>query len=503
MAHKRPRGPLWYSAVVFLLVITVSVGFYAFLIVRIQTARPTIERDYVAEINEAANRHPTHETAGQLYRAVSLAGALVAFPPDHPQRQDTLEELRELAVTYEADPRVAALIETLAAKLEPGPAVEHDPNTDLSSGIDIFVDPDHEHWPRVREAARRVPELFELLHLTSAKPAAGPPFWPESGSILFDQELRFVRPFRATIRTADLGLSLAIDEGDGDAAFACVAANLALTEQMSEQPFLVVSLVRCAARSILLGRLRSLLAEQPEFFTSEQLESIASMLEENPVGVDYSSERLLYDDALQRTWSASGVYIGLDWLGEGGFNPMGGVPPAVVMFVRPIESMLMGSREANARFGAELYDTAEDMLTTLPADWTDRHLGLSDRATQAGGLANILLPALQSTGWTHHQLRVEQHATLAALACERFRRANGRYPQSLRELVSSHLSSVPLDPFSGDPILYLPRDDGFTLYSIGNDRVDDGGTRDGSARDWGSKPVPDEAAGDWILYPIE
>lgn len=62
-----------------------------------------------------------------------------------------------------------------------------------------------------------------------------------------------------------------------------------------------------------------------------------------------------------------------------------------------------------------------------------------------------------------------------ALAVQRYRLMKGRLPESLDELVPDFLESVPLDPFDGKQIRYKKLDTGFMIYSIGENRIDDGG----------------------------
>jgi hypothetical protein len=66
----------------------------------------------------------------------------------------------------------------------------------------------------------------------------------------------------------------------------------------------------------------------------------------------------------------------------------------------------------------------------------------------------------------------------AALACERFRRQEGSWPQSLNALVPAYLPSLPIDPFSGKPLVMKTLDDGRLIYSVGSNQVDDGGELD-------------------------
>jgi hypothetical protein len=64
----------------------------------------------------------------------------------------------------------------------------------------------------------------------------------------------------------------------------------------------------------------------------------------------------------------------------------------------------------------------------------------------------------------------------AALAVERFRIANGHLAETLGQLVPTWLDEVPLDPFDGEPLRFRSDTSSFTVYSVGRNRTDDGGT---------------------------
>jgi hypothetical protein len=70
-------------------------------------------------------------------------------------------------------------------------------------------------------------------------------------------------------------------------------------------------------------------------------------------------------------------------------------------------------------------------------------------------------------------------ATMRLLICELalqvFRAEHDREADRLEELVPEVLPAVPLDPFTGQPLVYRPTTDGPLLYSLGYDRRDDGG----------------------------
>jgi len=77
--------------------------------------------------------------------------------------------------------------------------------------------------------------------------------------------------------------------------------------------------------------------------------------------------------------------------------------------------------------------------------------------------------------------RIEAHVRLltAELAVRCYRSDQGRAPSSLEQLVPKYLQRVPLDPFSGRPMLYHPQGTNWLLYSLGEDGMDDGGKRVG------------------------
>jgi hypothetical protein len=63
-----------------------------------------------------------------------------------------------------------------------------------------------------------------------------------------------------------------------------------------------------------------------------------------------------------------------------------------------------------------------------------------------------------------------------AIAAERFRQQHQKWPDALADLVAKKLiATVPLDPFDGKPLRWKTVINGRVIYSIGKNRVDDGG----------------------------
>ncbi|MFA6544537.1 MAG: hypothetical protein WCS99_08940, partial [Limisphaerales bacterium] len=71
--------------------------------------------------------------------------------------------------------------------------------------------------------------------------------------------------------------------------------------------------------------------------------------------------------------------------------------------------------------------------------------------------------------------------TVSALALELHRRKHGRHPDSLDRLVPEFLPAVPVDWMDGKPLRYRLNPDGsFTLWSVGENLIDDGGDASGA-----------------------
>jgi hypothetical protein len=72
--------------------------------------------------------------------------------------------------------------------------------------------------------------------------------------------------------------------------------------------------------------------------------------------------------------------------------------------------------------------------------------------------------------------QAEMRAMVIALAAERYRLEHQAWPLSADAIVTAgYLKSVPLDPYDGKPMRSRPLADGMVFYSVGPDRVDNGG----------------------------
>jgi hypothetical protein len=111
-------------------------------------------------------------------------------------------------------------------------------------------------------------------------------------------------------------------------------------------------------------------------------------------------------------------------------------------------------------------------------------------------LASIAVPnflkAIQTTA--HNQTIVNEAQIVCAL--ERYKLANGYYPETLDALAPQFIEKIPHDIIGGQPLHYRRTDDGkFLLYSVGWNETDDGGQEISTQTKGGSI---DYTKGDWV-----
>lgn len=71
----------------------------------------------------------------------------------------------------------------------------------------------------------------------------------------------------------------------------------------------------------------------------------------------------------------------------------------------------------------------------------------------------------------------ESYISLAeiAIALGMFQSANGEFPDALEDLVPDYFAEIPMDTCSGNSLLYKKTDQGYLIYSVGLNRIDENG----------------------------
>jgi hypothetical protein len=90
-------------------------------------------------------------------------------------------------------------------------------------------------------------------------------------------------------------------------------------------------------------------------------------------------------------------------------------------------------------------------------------------------MIGLLVPAIQKVQNASDRCEQIQNNLYLAFALAAYHRDHGRYPKELETLAPKYLDKVPMDLFSGKPLIYRPSENGYVLYSVGINGQDEQG----------------------------
>lgn len=525
-AKRRCRPRAWramffaWRSVVALFLAVVCV--YVLLAARAFLTRPTISRNYLAQINAEITKVPEPDRAWPLYRKAYLAQpripkeVLDRFPGITPQ-----DPAWPAAVAYikECEPaldfiRRAASRPSLGRPLSNSLTdVEVNDHSSWLAGLDV----EKAHAEFQAQVERLVPdpnpELFGVV-------------LPHLGTLRhFSRLLVFDAHHAATI-------------GDAARVHADLQAMYRLAEHSRENGFLISQLVFLAIHDFASQELGKVLRDYPALLSDDQLASLAHLASRTSLSIDFENERHFSGDLIQRTYSDNGRGDGhltaegfrllqrLTYLYEDDFSAAKALdlPGA---FLTPIVSGITPSRRELSDVFDGIYDRASRYAATPSwkrADADDPTESVEKLVTGPVSrvrymFVSVLTPSTTRALWRADEAAQRRAGATSAVALELHRRKHGSYPNSLTEIETSLLPAIPLDIFDGQPIRYALREGKPLLYSIGVDRKDDSGRPPekinyslGSPGQWKSNAQtqmmlndPNQrraVEGDWILWPL-
>ena len=267
-------------------------------------------------------------------------------------------------------------------------------------------------------------------------------------------------PHLSEMRKCAMFLKLAAifysDKGDTDAAIGYIKDGLRLSDSLVREPMLIGYLVRIATIAVPISGLERTLCVTS--LSDQQLRQLDEMFSKTRKTLDLS-EVLVTEQC---------------FMIESFRNPsmLSGMQGRIALLKIP----LIGK--------TGLIDTLDYMADSIEAaklPGTQRITRFLEIEKEMQNLSflhiiiKMLAPAMNRIG--ELDLRVRSNLDLAqtALAIERYRLAKGDLPERLEQLVPQYLEKVPIDPYDDKPLRYKRTEPGYVLYSIGEDRKDNGG----------------------------
>jgi hypothetical protein len=263
---------------------------------------------------------------------------------------------------------------------------------------------------------------------------------------------------RAVSRTLSVLARRQAAAGKTDAAWRTALTGLRFADSLRKEPILISQLVRIAQLSIAADALRAIAeVAPPSVDDCAKLETLlASFESREPLVRAFDGERLLLGE-----WAFKLPVSNLKSMAETNptlselFYASAFRQRDHAAYLRVMRNYARNAAEPSAPEDAEFGDK---MLSEVPRDCI---------------LTRMLVPALSATKATFTAMIAQARVTRAGLAAIRFKREHGTFPSDLRALNVANAD----DPFTGKPLIYRTTDHGFTIYSVGVNLVDDGGTK--------------------------
>lgn len=173
----------------------------------------------------------------------------------------------------------------------------------------------------------------------------------------------------------------------------------------------------------------------------------------------------------------------------------------IVDNLNPRSAFRADPRELKATFGELIacgalpYPEAAPRLAALNA-------AVSQAASVSGVLASMTISGLAVLPASAARAETQIQMARVGLAVEQYIAREGHAPPNLEAVAPILGGAVPGDPFTGEPFIYRPEDDGFVLYSVGMNLADDGGLHHDQYGDcvWrGVKASPEELFPDGMM----
>lgn len=295
--------------------------------------------------------------------------------------------------------------------------------------------------------------------------------------------------FRAAMRTLRVRANAHLRAGRTDLALADLETSLRLVDHLKAEPHLISALLRVAALNISLQVAWEGLEDRR--WSAPQLASLQADL-----------ARIDLLPSLKLAWQAEREMsiTALTALAENRSTPSFEIEGrSARAWAGPLgRGWVYRNLLAYCRFMTTLVEAQDPQAHRVyPNRLLDPVVWLKERRFRKDLImAQIALPALtdQVIRFSRTQALIDQGVVVCAL--ERHRLEKGQYPERLEALVPAYLQALPHDLVTGEPLHYLRKGEGFTLYQVGWNGQDNDGTVAWTGEGKDRKVDPDR--GDWV-----
>jgi len=356
--------------------------------------------------------------------------------------------------------------------------------------------------PSVLDAFKADEDIFTELRNASSRPYCRYP-------VNYDLEnpwgilIPHLQPLKALFPRLRVKACAELAAGQSAKALEDMNLMFYLADSVKDEPFLISFLVRLACVNIAVQPLWEGLAEHR--WSEAQLQELQTRFQKydfvSDAKLPLRSERatgILTVDLIRE--KGLGILVALDdspprssrrfWNLIGSCVPRGWYDQEQLNYCRLHQQQLAGIFDVSAKgiSPTQIKSGSHELEREIAGGKLGRNFAA---IVHHHVVAALLLPSLdKSVRKAAEAQTVANHAGLAC-ALERYRLANGQFPDRLEALAPQFMPQLPNDVLTGEPYKYRrTADAGFLLYSIGWDEKDDGGVP--------GKYLYDETSGDWV-----
>lgn len=257
------------------------------------------------------------------------------------------------------------------------------------------------------------------------------------------------------------GVTMKLERGDVSAAWDDALTALRFANALEDEPLLISQLVRLRMFLNAAEVLQRVAVQVPpnEEQLREAVDLLSSFDDMTPLIRALDGERLLF----------GGWVFGLSREELRRTTVLGGDDPSVTLQLVTTLTPLM--RYDEARYLEVMHTLTrhvQEMTAVPPAEMEE---SLMEGVPFFCIFTRMLVPAVSSVQETYLEMVATARVMQAGMVLSQQARATGVLPQDLTNLQGEML----IDPFTGEPLKFIPGPNGFVLYSVGKNRVDDGG----------------------------
>ena len=308
---------------------------------------------------------------------------------------------------------------------------------------------------------------------------------------------------RQAVRIIASDMMMAVEKADGERATRDAEAIIALSIHVQEGRILIGDLVGMSIRSIVVNRILMALEWKPNTFTDSQLKRLQNALRSVPPALerpDFTSERLMFEDIVQRVYTDDGhgdgrfapqwkqlrLISALESISAGNDGKQQGATTQFTLLASFLSQPFAFYAIAGRKEALDHYDASIKRLAGQPNDSLNdavTALAIAEeefvKSMTAHGarffLEGILMPALGKVVFSFQIDRANRDACVISIAAELYHRANEKWPASAKDLAPLCNGDAPRDSWNGKSILMETDANGFRMWSVGRDGVDDRG----------------------------